>query len=208
MIRGGVPEPFAPEFHILSRSQMEAVHDASMDVLARTGVRIYSAEATTLLTEAGAHLDGEGKVRIPEHLVDWAVRSAPSNITIFDRDGCPTMDLGRRRTYFGTGSDTPNTIDPLTGERRRPVLSDVANFARVCDSLANIDFTMCMGIASDVPAATAELHHFAAMLDQCFQQIHQTRCQAGLFSQAADHAPIDIEADRSGMDAVFTISGE
>ena len=38
------------------------------------------------------------------------------------------MQLGRRRTYFGTGSDTPNVIDPYTGERRRALLADVGDF--------------------------------------------------------------------------------
>ena len=44
------------------------------------------------------------------------------------------------------------------------MLADVGNFARVCDALPYIDFVMCMGIASDKSAASAELHHFLAML--------------------------------------------
>ena len=43
-------------------------------------------------------------------------------------------------------------------------MSDIADFARVCDALPSIDFIMCMGIASDVEPATAELHHALAML--------------------------------------------
>ncbi len=44
------------------------------------------------------------------------------------------MQLGRRRTYFGTGSDTVNVVDPYTGQRRPTVLADIANFARVGDA--------------------------------------------------------------------------
>ena len=55
-------------------------------------------------------------------------------------------------------------IDPRTDERRRAVLADIADFARVCDALPSIDFIMCMGIASDVDRPTAELHHALAML--------------------------------------------
>jgi trimethylamine--corrinoid protein Co-methyltransferase len=150
-------------FRILSRSQLDDIHDASMRILRQTGVRVYSDEATALLADAGAHVGAGGLVRIPAHLIDWAVRSSPSSITIYDRNGAEAMHVGRRRTYFGTGSDTPNVIDPYTGVRRRPLLADVAGFARVGDALPNIDFLMCMGIASDVAAETAELHHFAAM---------------------------------------------
>ena len=105
-------------FRILSRSQLDAIHDASMRILAQTGVRVYSDEACRSAGGGGAHVGADGLVKIPAHLIDWAVRSSPSSITIYDRNGAEAMHVGRRRTYFGTGSDTPNVIDPYTGERR------------------------------------------------------------------------------------------
>ena len=84
------------------------------------------------------------------------------------------MQLGRRRTYFGTGSDTPNIIDPYSGQRRPALLADVANFARVCDALPNIDFVMCSGIASDKSPDVAELHHFLAMASNTTKPIVYT----------------------------------
>lgn len=164
MISTGLAPQETPGFRILSRSQMDAIHDASMRILAQTGVRVYNDEAVGLLRDAGAFVADDALVRIPAHLIDWAVGASPSNVTIYDRSGAEAMQLGRRRTYFGTGSDTPNVIDPYTGERRRAVLADVGNFARVCDALAHLDFVMCMGIASDKEPAVAELHHFLAML--------------------------------------------
>jgi trimethylamine--corrinoid protein Co-methyltransferase len=164
MINTGLTPQETPAFRILSRSQMDAVHDASMRILAGTGVRVYNDEAIALLRDAGAFVAADGLVRIPAHLIDWAVAAAPSNVAIHDRSGAEAMQLGRRRTYFGTGSDTPNTIDAYTGERRPAVLSDVGNFARLCDALAHLDFVMCMGIASDKKPAVAEFHHFLAML--------------------------------------------
>jgi trimethylamine--corrinoid protein Co-methyltransferase len=154
-----------PSTHrVLTRAQLEQVHDASMTVLEQTGLRIDSGEARALLEEAGAHAGGDGRVRIPARLIEWAVGVAPSNVTVYDRSGREAMRLGRRRTYFGTGSDTPWVIDPRTDERRRARLADIADFARVSDALPSIDFIMCMGIASDVDPATAELHHALAML--------------------------------------------
>lgn len=164
MISTGLAGQDTPSFRILSPSQLDMIHDASMQILAQTGVRVESSEARALLEGAGAYVTAEATVRIPARLVEWAVGVAPSNITIYDRNGVEAMQLGRRRTYFGTGSDTPNVVDPYTGERRPAVLADVANFARVSDALPNIDFVMCMGIASDMPSATAELHHFLAIV--------------------------------------------
>lgn len=149
---------------VLTHAQMDRIHDASMKVLEQTGVRVDSGEARTLLGDAGAYVSEDDQVRIPARLIEWAVGAAPGNVTIYDRTGREAMRLGRRRTYFGTGSDTPNVIDPRTDERRAAVLSDIADFARVCDALPGIDFVMCMGIASDMDPATAELHHALAML--------------------------------------------
>jgi len=155
--------PWAPAFRILTRAQIDAIHEASMRILGQTGVRIYEEEAIALLRGAGATVAGD-LVTIPASLVEWAVGVAPDNITIYDRSGEEAMRLGGRRTYFGTGSDTPNTIDPRSGDRRPATLSDVGDFARVCDALDHLDFVMCMGIASDKPSAVAELFHFREML--------------------------------------------
>jgi trimethylamine--corrinoid protein Co-methyltransferase len=67
-------------------------------------------------------------------------------------------------TYCGTGSDCLYVIDSQTGERRRTTKTDIGTFARLGDGLANIDFILSMGLASDVPRDTADLHHFEAMI--------------------------------------------
>jgi trimethylamine--corrinoid protein Co-methyltransferase len=164
MIRSGHTIRATPEFRILSKSQLEDIHDASMEILSRTGVVIEAVEAVALLRKAGAFVEDGNRVRVPAHLVEWSVRAAPSNIKIYHRTGALAMDLGRRRTYFGTGSDTLAVIDPYTGERRQPLFADIADLARVCDALPNIDFVMSMGIASDRPWRSAELHDFYAMI--------------------------------------------
>ena len=129
-------------------------------------------------------------VKIPAHLIDWAVSASPRNITLYDRNGREAMQLGRRRTYFGTGSDTPNVIDPYSGERRPAILADVGNFARVGDALAHIDFVMCSGIASDKNPAVAELHHFLAMLRNTTKPMVYTALDLAAASRLLEMASI------------------
>jgi len=154
----------AAHFQALSESQMEELHLATLEVLRRTGVDVLNEEARTLFRKAGAKVDG-ARVRLPPSLVEWAIRAAPPRITLCDRNGKPSVYLESGKSFFGTGSDTHNVIDPYTGQRRKPVKADIANVARVCDYLPNIDFVMCMGIASDVPAAISDVHHFEAMVN-------------------------------------------
>jgi trimethylamine--corrinoid protein Co-methyltransferase len=77
-----------------------------------------------------------------------------------DRLGRPAVALQGERAYFGTGSDTPNIVDPYTGERRPVKREDVARTSRLVDALPHLSFMMCSGIASDVPAANSDIHHF------------------------------------------------
>lgn len=151
-----------PGLRVLSESQKGAIHQATLELLRRTGVEVLVPEIRELLARAGCWLDGE-RVRIPPHLVDWAIRTAPSRVVLCDRDGNPALFLEGRKGYYGTGSDTPFVLDPESGERRRAVLADVANVARIVDALPNIDFIMCMGLASDVPEEFSDLYHFRAM---------------------------------------------
>ncbi len=163
MINSNFTAQVTPGIRLLSDDQKKEVHSATLELLRRTGVKVLVGEVRDLLEEAGCWLDGE-RVRIPPHLIDWAIDVAPSRVVLCDRDGEPAMTLEGRKGYYGTGSDTPFVLDAETGERRQAVLSDVANVARLVDALEHIDFLMCMGIASDVTESISDLYHFREML--------------------------------------------
>lgn len=147
---------------VLTEDQKEEFHRKTQALLRRTGVRVLSTEIREKLAEAGCWVDGD-IVRIPPHLVDWAIRVAPKSVRLAGRDGTSAMYLEGRKSYFGTGSDTPYVLDATTGEKRRTVLRDIINVSLLVDALEHIDFIMCMGIASDVPEQISDLYHFRAM---------------------------------------------
>ncbi len=95
----------------------------------------------------------------------------PPRVVLCDRNGGPAMFLERNKVYYGTGSDTPNVIDPYSGERRPARLADIENISKVVDFLPNISFLMCMGIASDVNGAISDIYHFAAMVNNTTKPI-------------------------------------
>ena len=55
-----------------------------------------------LLRKAGCLVE-DNRVRLPAHLVEWALRTAPSHIGLYDRFGKPAVSLGDRISNFGTG---------------------------------------------------------------------------------------------------------
>src|SRR3990172_3136476 len=159
-----------PKIEVLNENQKNTLHSASLEVLQETGVNVHSEVTRKRLAEAGCQVD-ENRVRIPGHLIQWALNQFPKKVELYDRNGDSAMNLEGKNCYFGTGSDTPFVIDLDTGLRRNAVLSDIENVSRLTDSLHNLDFLMCMGIASDVPPSISDLYHFRAMVSNTIKLI-------------------------------------
>ncbi len=151
-----------PYYRAMTDEQCRILHYATLEILERTGVRVYYQPALDLLKKSGCLVDGN-HVRIPSHLVEWALRVSPDYIMIYDRFGNPVMPLGDRISTYGTGSDCPNILDHRTGERRKAVLQDVVDGIRVADALPHVDFIMSMFLPSDVPVG-ADVRQMEIML--------------------------------------------
>ncbi len=150
-------------FRLLSEDERGDIYSAACEILQRTGSDVYSEEARGILKKGGCWVDGE-RVRIPIGLSEWAVRTAPSMILIYDRDGNKKLVLEGHRSHFGPGPTNTYHIDPHTEERRKPVLQDTENVAKVCDALPNIDFVQDLGTPTGVTSTLADVHAFSAMV--------------------------------------------
>ena len=153
----------APVLKFLSTDQIKEIHCYALELLEETGVLVYHDEAMELLAEAGATIEGR-IVRIPETLVKQALLTVPSRIVMANRKGERCMFLESTRSYFGTGSGCPYTIDPISGERRDTDKRDIANAARLCDALMGIDFVMSSGLVRHQHPAIGYIHEFDAMV--------------------------------------------
>ena len=150
----------------LSPDDCARLHDASLSILERTGVRIHDDEAVERLRGAGARVGDDGRVFVPGDLVAWALGVAPRSVTLHDRSGAPAMTLAGDNVYFGVGSDCMHIIDHRTGERRRAVLQDVVDGLTLVDALPNMSFGMSMFLPSDVDPAMADRRQMAVMLER------------------------------------------
>jgi trimethylamine--corrinoid protein Co-methyltransferase len=151
-------------FHSLGDEQTSLLHAASLEILARTGARFYDQDALDLFKRGGAQVSDGNLVRIPAHLVEWALRAAPKDIAIYNRTGERAMWLGGYRCYYGVGSDCLFIYDLATGQRRQAVLNDVVDGVRLVDALPHLDFVMSMFVPSDAPVETYEAYQMDIML--------------------------------------------
>ena len=152
-----------PRLHILSEDKLELIHLSTLEVLRRTGLAVKEPRALEIFKKGGCLVEGE-RVKIPAALAEWALKNDPPRVPLSDRNGRPAMFLEDNNVYFGTGSDTPNVVDPYSHERRLAVLKDIENVAKTVDALGEMNFMMCAGIASDVNPKISDLYHFEAMV--------------------------------------------
>jgi len=165
------------QFRRMSDEQCRRIHWASLEVMERTGVRLYEQEAIDLVERAGAHVSDGNLVRIPSGMVEKAFTTVPRRVVLCDRHGNRVMPIegsgrsGSARSFFGPGSDCLNIIDHRTGERRKPVLQDIVEGITIADALPNIDFVMSLVLPVDVPQMVADRYQMEVMLNHTTKPI-------------------------------------
>jgi trimethylamine--corrinoid protein Co-methyltransferase len=170
----------SPRLTMLSGEQCETIHRASLEILRRTGVRIFHDGALGLLRRTDAVISDGNLVRFPPGLVEWALAQAPSRIALCRRGSSEVAaSLEGRQVSFGPGSDCPNYLDPRSGERRPFTTADLIGCIHVVDALPELSFCMSMGIPSDpsspsgqsLGTTNAYRQQFALMLEHTTKPI-------------------------------------
>lgn len=170
MIQSSFVENRSIFFRVLSDDQIWEIKRTAFEILEKVGCQVLHEGALKLLKEAGARVNGD-RVKVPQHIVEACLRTAPKGFTIYDRNGNRALEVEGRKTYYGTSTASPNTRDAFTGEVRETRVADIALGARVADALPNIDWVMPMGSSQDVPGLAADLHEFEAVVSNTIKPV-------------------------------------
>jgi len=158
---------------VLSPEEVQRIHEDTLTVLAEVGLAVHSAEARTLLAQAGAKVDEAAeRVWMPRELVEKAIASAPAQFTLLDRNKQPALQLGQGNFYAIAGHNATYVRDLQTGERRDGTKQDQADLARVADALKYIDAVSPSVAAQDVPKAAGLVHSCEAVLTNTTKHVY------------------------------------
>jgi trimethylamine--corrinoid protein Co-methyltransferase len=153
---------------MLTEEQKQDIHQYTLRLLATTGVRVDSPSALELLRNTvGSSLVTDRTVRFPAELVEWAIRSAPSQIQIYDRRGNASFTLGGEedRLRFGIGVTALYYQDPVTDAPELFRRRHMQDMVRLGNKLPHYDVISTIGIVRDVPEPLTDLYgsleHFA-----------------------------------------------
>ena len=125
-LRNALP-PVTP----LSEDQIEAIHDASLEILEEIGIEFQGAAACEIFRKAGAMVEvNSGLTRIPREIVLQALKSVPPSFTLTPRNPARALQVGDNHISFSLVAGPPNVHDCVNGRRpgnpRRLCLADQA----------------------------------------------------------------------------------
>ena len=109
--------PFAP-LDLVSRDELEAIHQAALTVLKEIGIDFLHDEARAMLRQAGADADpASRRVRFDPALVEAHIGLAPREFMLHARNPARNLKIGGAHLAFGSVASAPNSFDRAGGRR-------------------------------------------------------------------------------------------
>jgi trimethylamine--corrinoid protein Co-methyltransferase len=154
-----------PKLEILEQELVDRIVAEAHELLWDPGVRVYREGALRLLAEGGATVDFEKKIaRIPQDMIEEALKTAPGSVDIYDLKGELRLHLGGDNVYFYPGATALQIIDPVTDEYRPPVTEDLVRFIQVVEGLPQLDAQAGSLLCADVPKMVSDSYRYYLML--------------------------------------------
>ena len=157
-------------FELLTKNQVEQIHEASLWILEKVGVDFYYPPALEVFKKAGAKVDRD-RVFFSPGFVEEQIKKAPSQFRLFARNPDKDVLIGKENTAFVPGYGAPFVTD-LDNGRRPSLLMDYENFVKLTQASPNQD--ICSGIVTEPNDVPPEIRHLKMLYatikdsDKCF----------------------------------------
>ncbi len=168
------PIPLRLRLDLVPEEHVQRLHDATVEVLRRTGMHVRSERLVKELGRAGADVDTELlRVRFPPEVLEEAISRAPSSYLLAGRDPACDVVIDGRNSYLTLDGCASELVDLETGERRPSTRADLAAATRLADAVPEITIAWQPVAARDVPTAVQPLHETLAQLTSTTKHIQQ-----------------------------------
>jgi trimethylamine--corrinoid protein Co-methyltransferase len=140
---------------ILTSSEVQAIHRATLRVLSETGITLTHPVGRQTLLDAGAQIRGE-RVLFPPDLVETSLAQCPAQVNIRSRDG-QIKKLGDGQLDWHNLGGARDVYEPGTGQKRPAIVQDVRDSARLLDALDQVTSLTPFFTPQDVPGEIMSL---------------------------------------------------
>lgn len=138
------------QYKPLTDADVIRIHHAALDVLETIGIGQVPPVVVELAEKAGCHLNSDGRLCYPRGFVEDVIAGAARNFVLHGRDPQHDFEIKGTDVRYGTGGAAVRTLDIHNHHYRPSTLADLYDFARLADTLENVNwFTRCV-VATDV----------------------------------------------------------
>lgn len=147
------------KMEILSRSDMDMIHETTLRVLEEPGIMVNHEGARKIFKNAGCNVDEKsGIVTIPDYVVKKALSTAPGSFIFHSRNGKHDVKMvsdGSVTNYltFGVGIKVTEYISRGEYNTRNSTLDDLKKIAKLVDACDNVDWICSPITATDLATA-------------------------------------------------------
>jgi trimethylamine--corrinoid protein Co-methyltransferase len=190
------PVRWKTRYELISKQEVQAIHEASLQVLERTGVEMpLSTARQEQAQDLGLKVDKElRRIYFPPAVVEAAVQQAPRNYTLCARNPVNDFILDGDHGYLALDGSGTDVLELETGAVRPSTKADLEAAVRVADALPQIAFLWPAVSARDCNARVQPLYELEAMLTQSSKHI---QAMTAVDARNA-HGTIDIAAEVTG----------
>ncbi len=180
---------------VLSDDDRTQVHEQSLAVLAKTGMRIDSERARRILEAAGAQVDeADRRVRFPRALVEAALASAPKQFSLGGRRPGYELPMNVGECTLIPDGESTTFYDPVTGVRRVATREDWAAATKLVDTMDEV------GAYWQMVTAGEDARGIGALVGHLVETFR-------LFSKHVQDAPGTVEEARWLLELLAAIFG-
>lgn len=160
---------------VLSNDDVERIHETSLVILEKTGVRFDSERAIARLLKNGAtrHPIKKNVLTFTRSQVEESIRRIPPYGTYHARDPRNDITFDGEHTFAHCLGGNPAILDLETGHIRSSTTADVERCTRVLDALENCHSVCGLVDATDVPPRVLVIKTMEAMMK------NTTKCLSG-----------------------------
>lgn len=158
---------------LLSQEQVERIHEASLEILEETGMRVRYEPARELFKKHGCTVEDE-RVRFPRGVAEKYRKMPPPSFTFHARDPKFDKTIPQDSPVIVTASSAPDIIDPVTGQERRAESKDIARIAHLVNELPGYDIFSISTLADDAPPDQFTISRLYPSIKYCLKPIRVT----------------------------------
>lgn len=129
-----------PVIEFLSKEEVLQIHNATLEILQKTGVVFKHRGGLKVFDDAGALVDyKKQRVYIPDYLIKEGIKKAPSKFVWHAINNKKSIRFEDKKIYFAPVCTPTFVYDLETGCKRAATLKDFENIVKIMDYLRRVD---------------------------------------------------------------------